>query len=142
MSNPPHEPNDQVRKTVAAMAGYGQKQIDIAAVVGIDPKTLRKHYREELDLSAIKTNSQVAQSHFLKCTGRPAEFDDDGNMIREEIKPEITAIIWWEKARMGWKETSRVELTGANSGPIRTVHEDMSPIEASDAYATSINSQD
>jgi hypothetical protein len=29
-------------------------------VVGIDPKTLRKHYRDELDLGATKANAQVA----------------------------------------------------------------------------------
>ena len=27
---------------------------------GIDPKTLRKHYREELDLGEAKANAQVA----------------------------------------------------------------------------------
>ena len=30
------------------MAGYGIPEADIAGVLGIDPKTLRKHYRGEL----------------------------------------------------------------------------------------------
>jgi hypothetical protein len=31
-----------------------------ARVVGVDAKTLRKHYREELDLGETKANAQVA----------------------------------------------------------------------------------
>lgn len=42
------------------MAAYGIPEIDIARVVGVDPKTLRKHYRDELDMGEIKANAQVA----------------------------------------------------------------------------------
>ena len=34
---------------VEAMAGYGVPEADIACVLEIDPKTLRRHYRVELD---------------------------------------------------------------------------------------------
>jgi hypothetical protein len=43
-----------------AMAAFGIPADDIGRVVGIDPKTLRKHYREELDLGETKANAQVA----------------------------------------------------------------------------------
>jgi hypothetical protein len=39
---------------------YGIPEPDIGRVAGIDPKTLRKHYREELDLRETKANAQVA----------------------------------------------------------------------------------
>jgi hypothetical protein len=42
------------------MAAYGIPEISIAAVLGVDPKTLRKHYRDELDLGETKPNAQVA----------------------------------------------------------------------------------
>jgi hypothetical protein len=40
------------------MAAYGVQ--DIGRVLSIDPKTLRKHYREELDVGGTKANAQVA----------------------------------------------------------------------------------
>lgn len=44
----------------------GIPETDISRVVGIDPKTLRKCYREQLDLGETKANAQVAGSH---CVG-------------------------------------------------------------------------
>jgi len=44
-------------------------EADIATVVGIDPKTLRKHYRTERNTSAIKANSRIAESLFRKALG-------------------------------------------------------------------------
>ena len=38
----------------------GIPEDDIGRVIGIDPKTLRKHYRDELDLGARKANAQAA----------------------------------------------------------------------------------
>ena len=57
-------------------------------MVGIDPKTLRKHYRDELDLGETKANAQVAG--FLFNAAR------NGN---------VTAQIFWLKTRARWKET-------------------------------------
>ena len=36
---------------------------------GIDPKTLRKHYREELDTGHVVANAKGAESLFRKATG-------------------------------------------------------------------------
>ena len=48
------------------MAGYGVPETDIARVLGIDPKTLRRHYREELDTGHVLANAKVAESLFRK----------------------------------------------------------------------------
>lgn len=85
---PPHKPTDESRATVEAMAGYGILQTDIGVVVGVSKPTLEKHYRAELDTGAIKANSKIAESLYKQATS--------GN---------VTAAIWWSKARMGWKET-------------------------------------
>jgi hypothetical protein len=90
-----HVPTVEDRKQVEAMAGYGIPQEDIARRVGIDPKTLRKHYRRELDTGATKANAKVAESLYQNAT--------QGN---------VTAQIWWTKSRMGWSETKKTELTG------------------------------
>jgi hypothetical protein len=60
-------------------------------VVGIDAKTLRKHYREELDTGQIKATAKVAESLFRKAT-------TDGSQS-------VTAAIFWLKTRGGWRES-------------------------------------
>ena len=69
----------------------------IARVTGVDPKTLRKHYREELDLGEAKANAQVAG--FLFSAAK------NGN---------VTAQIFWLKTRAKWRETP-VELKHSGS---------------------------
>jgi hypothetical protein len=52
-----HRPDAAQRRQVEAMAAYGIPADDISRVVGVDPKTLRKYYREELDLGETKANA-------------------------------------------------------------------------------------
>ena len=93
-----HKPDDFHRRQVEAMAGYGVPEPSIARVVGIDAKTLRKHYREELDTGQIKATAKVAESLFRKATG--------------EGPQSVTAAIFWLKTRGGWKETVIQETSG------------------------------
>lgn len=92
---PSHKPDDASRRSVQAMAGYGILEIDIAKVVGIDPKTLRKHYRDELDTGHIRANARVAES-----------------LYQQAINGNVTAGIWWTKARMGWSEKHEIGFSG------------------------------
>ena len=50
------------------MAAFGVPEANIARVVGIDAKTLRKHYRDELDTGQTKATAKVAESLFRKAT--------------------------------------------------------------------------
>ena len=83
-----HKPDPAQRRQVEAMAAYGIPEIDIAPVLGIDPKTLRKHYREELDLGETKANAQVA-----------------GFLFNSARSGNVTAQIFWLKTRARWHET-------------------------------------
>ena len=112
MARPSHLPDAGHRRQVEAMAAYGVPEIDIARVIGIDPKTLRKHYREELDTGQIKANSKVAESLYRKATG-------DGSQS-------VTAAIFWLKTRARWKETQVNEVTHDVADPIRTMMERIS----------------
>ena len=93
------------------MAGYGVPEADIAGMIGIDPKTLRKHYRDELDravpkliLAAVgklynvmtksknERNSLIASMFVLKTRGRWSETGGDdpqdrplADMVREDV---------------------------------------------------------
>jgi hypothetical protein len=99
---PPHEPTEKTRATVKAMSAYGIPQEQVARVLDIDSKTLRLHYRDELDLGVIEANAQVAKTLFQQAT-------KEGN---------TTAAIWWTKSRMGWKEKQELQHTGEGGGPM------------------------
>jgi hypothetical protein len=93
--NPPFAPTDEQRKNVEAMSGYGVPQDDIACILDIAPKTLRLHFRRELDVGIAKANAKIGQTLFQQATG--------GN---------TAAAIFWAKARMGWREKAEAEVDG------------------------------
>jgi hypothetical protein len=72
------------------MCGYGIQEEAIGKVLGIDPKTLRKHYRLELDLGQVEANTKVVANLFRIATG-------DGPKA-------VTAAIFWLKCRLRWTE--------------------------------------
>ena len=101
-----HKPTDITRGQVNALASVGMRQEIIAEFIGIDDKTLRKHYADELRMSGIKANVTVAQSLFAQAKS--------GN---------VAAAIFWLKTRAGWSEKVIVE----QSGPIQVETKDMTP---------------
>src|SRR5436305_482537 len=96
------EPTEEQRRTVKAMSGFGVPQPDIAIHVGVDPKTLRKWFRDELDRGSIEATTKVAQSLFRMAT--------EGK--------NVAAAIFWMKARAGWREKNSLEVTGKDGAPI------------------------
>ena len=95
-----HRPDPSRRRQVEALAAYGIPETDISRVVGIDPKTLRKCYRDELDLGETKANAQVA-----------------GFLFSAAKSGNVTAQIFWLKTRARWREVP-TELR--HSGGIKT----------------------
>ena len=92
MARPAHQPDDVQRRQVEALAGYGVPEAEIAALVGVDAKTLRKHYRHELDHGHSKANAKVAENLYHMALGQGREA--------------VTAAIFWLKSRARWKEVS------------------------------------
>lgn len=89
------EPTDEERKLVESMSGYGVPFEQIAVLTrDIDLNTLKKHFRKELSLGKAKANSKVGQTLFQKATSGDS-----------------SAMIWWSKTQMGWKETKEINLT-------------------------------
>jgi hypothetical protein len=62
-----HRPDAAQRRQVEAMAAYGIPADDISRVVGVDSKTLRKYYRDGLDLGETKATPKLPAS----CSTRP-----------------------------------------------------------------------
>ena len=99
-----HEPTEQTRRLVESSSGLGLPHEQIAVLVGIDDKTLRKHYRNELDQGKAKANGQIAKTLFNKA-----------------IAGDTTSLIWWTKAQMRWSETVKQEVTGTDGQPIQGI---------------------
>ena len=125
---PQHQPDDATRQTVQLHATVGTDQNVIARILGITKNTLRKYYKDELDLATAKANATVGGSLYKKATG----YTDKAGVYHP---PETAAQIFWMKTRAGWRETNRHEHTGADGGAIQT--EDVTKRDA-DAFARSI----
>lgn len=104
MANPPHVPTEKTRAEVAALYSYGIPQKEIASFIGIDTKTLSKHYREELDVAQVKAHAAVGRFLFQSATGATLK---EGASHSDCVR----AAMFWAKTRMGWKETQGVEHT-------------------------------
>lgn len=97
-----HEPTESTTATARRMSGFGFTHEQIALALGIDPKTLRKHYSEVLAVGAVSASEKIVGALFSKA-----------------MRGDVTAQIWWTKARLGWSEKSRHEITGPDGAPIR-----------------------
>ena len=101
MSRNPHKPTDETRRLVETSSGIGLPHEQIALLLEIDDKTLRKHYRAELDKGKAKAHLRIAQTLFNKATSG-----------------DTTSLIWWTKTQMRWSETVKQEVTGADGAPL------------------------
>jgi hypothetical protein len=110
MPRPPFQPTDEQRRMVKSLAAYGTKQDEIAQVLGVSSRTLRKHFRAELDRAGVEANSQIAQALFRKATSG-----------------DTTAAIFWLKCRAGWRERSPFERGVAPPAPFVVSREPEKP---------------
>lgn len=103
VGRPPHEPTDKDRRMVQSLCAYGIPEEDIAKVIGITGKTLRKHYRHELDISLPMANAEAAeciQMFIKRKIGGPKQW--------------LTAAIFRAKTQGKWREVQRHEHGGTD----------------------------
>jgi hypothetical protein len=105
---PGWEPSPKELQQIEVMAGLGLTHKQIALVLGVTPYILRSHCPDVLDRAEMIMNLKVGANLYKMATGPTTD------------KNTVQAAIWWTKARMGWKDTSRVESTGANGGPVES----------------------
>jgi hypothetical protein len=87
---PSHAPTDENPQPGGILSGFGIPQDEIARLVGIDPKTLRFHYADQIELGTIKATAKVAQNLFT--------------MACKPTREGLSAAIFWLKVRAGWSE--------------------------------------
>lgn len=101
---PPHEPTEKTRAEVSALYSYGVPLAEIAAYIGIDPKTLDKHYRPELDIAKAKSHAAVGKFLYQAASGA---------LVKEGATHSdcVRAAMFWAKTQMGFRETQAIEHT-------------------------------
>ena len=108
---PPHQPTEITRELVTLHARVGTRQEVIAGILGIEcNKTLRKHYREELDFATAEANAVIGGALYNKALN-----GDD-----------TAAQIFWLKTRAGFSEKNALDLTSSDGS--------MSPKKLDDFY--------
>jgi DNA-binding NarL/FixJ family response regulator len=84
---PPYEPTPEQTAVVETMASFGIPQDRIAQSLGINAQTLRKHFRQQLNLAAVHADRAVLSSLFEMATKRH----------------NVAAAIFWAKTRCGFR---------------------------------------
>lgn len=117
-TKPSHRATQERRDTVGAMSAYGIPQKEIANCLDIDVKTLRKHYREELDTACAKANAAIA-----------------GKLYKKAINGDVRSMIFWLKTRGRWSTKIEVENTGiVGNVPLAPDKDFNDPMEAAKFY--------
>jgi hypothetical protein len=109
MPRNPHQPNSQTIELVSLHATIGTPQEVIADILDIDAKTLRKHYRKQLDHRTARANATIG-----------------GALFNKAKNGDTTAMIFWMKTRAQWREKQEIDHTssdGSMSLPTRIIIE-------------------
>ena len=134
---PEHEPTKASRDLVQLHKALGTDQETIALLLEIDPKTLRKHYRTELDTGKARMIGAVGGRLFKAAMGEPI-YDENGRKVGE-TSGDLTAQIFIMKTQGGWSTTKKHEHSGPGGGPLRHIGAEMTAEEAQEAYAQTLN---
>jgi hypothetical protein len=101
MPRPKLNPSEEQRKRVKSLSAVGIPQEEIARQIGIrSPKTLRKHFRHELDRGAMEANASVA-----------------GALYNKAIAGDTAAMKFWLLCRGGWRPGPSFESRATQPPP-------------------------
>ena len=90
----PFKPTDEKREEVIAMSSNGVPHRQQAPLIGCSSsKTLRKHFRDELNIGKIQAHAKVA-----------------GALYQLALEGNVKAQTFWLKTVGGWRETGEVEV--------------------------------
>jgi hypothetical protein len=94
MPRPRFTPTEEQRRLVKSLSACGVQHEQIGRRIDIrSAKTLRKHFREELDAGALEANTSVVQTLYKMATSGKHPM----------------ATMFWLKCRAGWRESRTLE---------------------------------
>ena len=89
---PAHEPTDATRQIVTVLWANGISQDYICIELKITLKTLRKHYRDELEFAKERVRAQIGANVIKKALGLNGK------------PPDNACMFFWLKTQGGWVE--------------------------------------
>ncbi len=93
---PPHHPSPTDRRIVQVLAGQGIPQSEICRVLDLSPKTLRRHFRRELDVGAAKLEAALILHLYRLASG-------NGPVA-------LKALVFVLRSRFGWSKFAPVAV--------------------------------
>lgn len=88
-------PREEYKSKIKLMVAIGISQEQIAGLLRMSKDTLHRHYSHEMELGSAEANTVVG-----------------GKIFEAARKGESWACSLWAARRMGWKESSDVNLNG------------------------------
>ena len=117
MARTAFKPTAEQKRLVKVLSAHGIRQEDIATEVGLrSPKTLRKHFRKELDLARISADIAVGKTLYQMASSGKC----------------IAATIYWEN-RKAARQARLVAATRPTAGPDFVVTSDKVPLPGDSA---------
>jgi hypothetical protein len=106
---------DECREEIKRLAGLGLSHTEIALLLDLNERTLRKHYQRELDLGPVVAKRQVLETLLTMATA--------GN--------NTTATLFWAKARCGMREKADAKSKFFDKPPVARIvfAEEPSPLQ-------------
>ena len=98
---PASVPDLRARRTVSVMAAFGIPKRQIARAHGLTLAELHQDFQDELTNGRTRADAKIVETLYNLAIG--------GN---------VTALTWWTKARMGWKETLDNRHSGEGGEPL------------------------
>jgi hypothetical protein len=112
MARTAFKPTAEQKRLVEVLSRYCIRQEDIATEVGLrSPKTLRKHFRKELDLGRISADIKVGKTLYQMASSGQC----------------IAATIYWENRRAA-RQARLMAATRPAAGPDFVVTSDKGPL--------------
>jgi hypothetical protein len=102
-------PTPEDREQVERLAGLLAPYDEIAAFMKISKDTLLRHYQEDLTRGQVmgKLGGRRMMMHLVR--GAPAEYDKEGNVIREEVKPDPAMVRFFARTKLGYIEEYKLK---------------------------------
>lgn len=122
-------------KSIEAMSAMRIPHEKMAIILGISKETLErmakrnKEVKDALDKGLARGTNKVFQTAFQMATGytrtvevewyNPKSGRWETRTKREDVPPDVNMLRFWLKTQEGWRETDRLEITGAGGGSLK-----------------------
>lgn len=102
-------PTPKDRENVERLAGMLSPHDEIAAFLDIAKDTLERHYPRELHRGRLLGKLRSRRTMQSLVLGAPAEYDANGNLLREEVKPDPAMVRFFARTKLGYVEEYKIK---------------------------------